>query len=106
VVAAPAVPEVAVGVLVVLVPGLDPVPYEGVLRLLVLVPVVGPRGGGLDAEIADPPGGHRTAVVVHHHRLVPRHHLAGGARPGSAPPGREGNKLDVVWVRCRSASLY
>ena len=53
VVAAAVVPEVAVRVLVVLVPGLDPRAEERLLRLVVLVPVVGHRRVAAHAEVAD-----------------------------------------------------
>src|SRR3989440_12019625 len=80
VVGAARVPEVAVGILPVLVARLDPWAVERLLRLLVLVPVVGHRRVALDAQVADLALRDRPALVVHDDRLVARHRLPGGAR--------------------------
>ena len=73
VVAPAAVPEIAVGVLVVLVACLDIVAEQRPPRLLLLVPVVRHDRVALDPEIADLPGRHRASVIVDDQGLVARH---------------------------------
>src|SRR5262249_10461636 len=53
VVGASGIPEEAVGILVILVAGADPVAFDGVLGALVLVPVEGTGAVGFHQKIAD-----------------------------------------------------
>src|SRR5262249_3455104 len=84
------VPEVAVLVYRVFVPRADPVPFDRVLRLLVLIPVTGADGVAADPEIADLAGRHRCAAVVEKPRVVAVDILA--ARSGTDGAGTVRNE--------------
>ena len=64
VVAAPGVPEEAVGVLPVSVAGPDPAPLDRVAGLVVLVPVAGARGVAPHEQVADVADVDRLSGVV------------------------------------------
>ena len=97
VVGAAGVPEVAVGVLVVLVAGLDPVAEERLLGLLVLVPVVGHGRVALDAQVADLALRHRRAR--RRPRRSPRSPGTGSpVEPGRTAPGRFEMKMCRISV--------
>src|SRR5205814_9612558 len=73
--------EVAVGILPVLVAGLDPGSEERLLRLVVLVPVVGHDRIAFDPQVADLALRHGVSLVVDDDRLVARHRFSRGAGP-------------------------
>src|SRR5215510_1671914 len=93
VVRAAAVPEVALGVLVVLVACLDPRAEERLLGLVVLVPVVGHRRVALDAQVADLAARDAMPLVVDDRELVAGH---GHARRAGARTPRAIRDEDVA----------
>src|SRR5579859_370151 len=80
VVRAPAVPEIAVLVLVIFVAGLNPGAENRILRALVLIPVL--RAGAIagDEEVTNLALRHLLALLVHNARLITRHERTGAAR--------------------------
>src|SRR5579862_4741502 len=74
------IPVELVLVLIVLIARAEPVPGQGVLRFLVLIPVVGTRGIGLYDKIADFSTSNGLIVVVNDLRLEPWNDLPTGAR--------------------------
>src|SRR5215468_914458 len=80
VVAATAVPVVAILVAIVLVASLDPRAAQRVLGLLVLVPIEGHRRIALDAQVPDRARGHRRSFLVDDRNLVTGDGNSGGAR--------------------------
>src|SRR5216684_2887909 len=81
VVAAAGVPQKAVLVFGVLVASTDPLAFDGVARLVVLVPVARTRGVALNEQVADFADRHRLTVIVEDPRLVARYGFARRAGP-------------------------
>ena len=81
VISASGVPEIAAFILVVLVPGSDPMTLDCVLSLFVLVPIAGTSGVGLHEQIANLSLGNALVVVVHDPGLEPGNDLPTGAGP-------------------------
>src|SRR5579875_2841270 len=81
VVRAPGVPVIAVRILIVLVPGMDPVTVYRVFGFLMLVPVV--RGDAVTAnqEITDFARLDCVAMFIGEQGFIAGHKLAGAARP-------------------------
>ena len=68
-----------------LITGADPVPLDGALGPLVLVPVVGAGAIAFDQQVVDGAVGDIGPGLIDNPRLVSRHQLSGRAR--SHPPG-------------------
>src|SRR5208337_4820793 len=75
VVGAARVPKVAIGILVVLVAGTDPVAFDGLLGLLVFVPVVGAGAVAADDQAAGLAYADRLIVLVEDFGFVSGDHL-------------------------------
>src|SRR5262249_43250123 len=85
VVGSPRVPVVAVLVDGVLVAGPQPMAFEGVLRLLVLVPVAGAGRVAADPQVPDFAAWYRDGGVIEDARVVATDDLAAG--PGTNRAG-------------------
>src|SRR6185437_8109204 len=79
IVGAPGIPEVPILILVILIPGVEPVALESILALFMLVPIAGTDGVALDEQVADFADGNRTAMLVHQAGLAAGNNLAAGA---------------------------
>src|SRR5262249_3335047 len=75
------IPEEPIGVLVVLVARANPVALDGVLGLLVLVPIHGAGGIATYQQIADLARRHRLASLIENARLIASDQPARGPRP-------------------------
>src|SRR5579883_2299182 len=79
VVRAPGVPVVAIGILVILIAGMNPVPGDGIFGLLMLVPIIGRDAVPANQQIANLALLHRVAVLIGNQGLVAGNQLAGAA---------------------------
>ena len=82
---APRMPEVTIRVLIILIAGSEPVPYEGFFRLLVLIPVARADGIPANPKIANLIRRDGNPVVVNNFSVKPRQGLA--ARPAPSACG-------------------
>src|ERR1039458_496659 len=78
------VPEISVFILVILVAGSDPMSFNRVLSLFVLVPVISPNRVSSNQQIARLPLRHRTVIVVRDSGFESGDYRAAGARAHSS----------------------
>src|SRR6266852_6239074 len=81
IVRATTIPVVPVGVLVILIAGVNPVAVNGIFGLLMLVPVVGGGAIAANEQVADLAPCNSVSAFIGNQRLVAGHQLARAARP-------------------------
>src|ERR1700758_2466255 len=83
VVRASGIPEISLCILVILIPGAQPMAGNSLLRFFVLVPITGAGGIGFDEQIADLALSNRLIVVVDDFGVEAGNKFSAGTGPHS-----------------------